>query len=117
MEYQRHSKWSSIVGNIICLIFGILVVSVTIKRWHERLGGAITIITSIYGLIVMCRLNSIALIVYAILIAIDFITILVNSILLLIFTLNLSKYCFDKNENAGIKIHDNIGKFEMLIMT
>ena len=82
------------IGNFICLILAIVVLSMSIGHWHEYAGGAFSIIVCILGMFMVCVYNHIALYGFSILLAIDLLILLANGIYLAIIKSGYSDFCF-----------------------
>jgi hypothetical protein len=95
-----------LLSNILALISGIIVCSVTVYRWGEYAGGAISILVSIYGLILACSYGYIRLLVYMVLVFIDLVISLANGIILVIFMAKVRRYCFDGEKSLDYDLPD-----------
>ena len=89
-----------VIGNVICIVLAILILTLSLGFWHEYVGGGITILISIFGLIVSCTYNHIIFMIYAILAAIDLLIMIANGIISVVHLVSYSHYCFEYNNDA-----------------
>lgn len=89
-----------VIGNVICMILAILILTISLGFWYEYVGGGITILISIFGLIVSCTFNHIVFMIYAILAAIDLLIMTANGIISVVHLVSYSRYCFENNNDA-----------------
>jgi hypothetical protein len=97
MEMSRVMRILLVIGNICVIILAIVIMSLSLGYWHEYTGGAISILVGILGLIVVCLYNHIIIIGYAVLLAIDFLILLANAIVLTILKSGIADYCFNND--------------------
>ena len=89
-----------VIGNVICIVLAILILTLSLGFWYEYVGGGVTILISIFGLIVSCTYNHIMFMTYAILAAIDLLIMIANGIVSAVHLFSYSRYCFDHDNDA-----------------
>lgn len=91
------------ISNLICIILAISILIFNFHYWHEYLGGGLTILITIFGIIVSgfySDYQHIIFIFYAIFILIDIAIMIANIIVTAIHLNGYSKHCYEYNNEA-----------------
>jgi len=99
MAASKLFRISLLVGNSMVIILAVIILSLSVHRWNEYVGGGISIFVSIAGLLVSCVSHPMSIMGYSILVIVDFLILLANAIIITVHNVNVAQYCFEYRDD------------------
>lgn len=98
-----------LIGNVISVIMAIIILCMSINRWHEIAGSAFSILVAGYGtLVILFSLDFFNYILFVIGLILDFAFMLANAIVLVVYLNLATQYCYNYDLSKTNYIPDTL---------